>query len=52
VRVKAYPESLRAEFRAYVRNVWMPTRAMDYFRERDKAALAYLPKLLAGPVES
>ncbi len=23
--------------------------AMDYFRERDRAALAYLPKLLAGP---
>jgi hypothetical protein len=49
VRAKAYPESLLAEFRAYIRDVWMPTRAMDYFRERDKAALDYLPKLLAGP---
>jgi hypothetical protein len=49
VRAIAYPESLLAEFRAYIRNVWMPTRAMNYFRERDKTALAYLPKLLAGP---
>jgi len=49
VRAKAYPESLLAEFRAYIRNVWMPTRAMDYFKNRDKTALTYLPKLLAGP---
>ena len=49
VRAKAYPEGLLPEFRAYIRNVWMPTRAMDYFRERDKAALEYLPKLLARP---
>ncbi|MBJ7535064.1 KilA-N domain-containing protein [Rhodomicrobium vannielii ATCC 17100] len=49
VRAKAYPESLLSEFRFYVRNVWMPTRAEDYFTQRDKAALAYLPRLIAAP---
>lgn len=49
VQAKAYPESLLAEFRKHFREEWMPNRAIDYFRSRDSEALAYLPKLLAGP---
>lgn len=46
---RVYPERLLGEFRRHFREVWLPKRAIDYFREKDKAALAYLPKLLSGP---
>lgn len=49
VQAKAYPEELLAAFRRHFREEWMPNRAIDYFRSRDSEALAYLPKLLAGP---
>jgi hypothetical protein len=49
VRAKAYPESLLADFRAHMRDVWMPKRAINYFKERDPMALQYLPKLLPAP---
>lgn len=48
VQAKAYPEWLLPHFRAHFRDVWLPKRAADYFRERDAMALQYLPRLL-GP---
>ena len=48
---KAYPNSLLADFRAHLTNVWIPERAIRYFEERDPAALPYLNRLLAGPTE-
>lgn len=49
VPAKLYPETLLAEFRRHVREVWIPKHAADYFRKRDADALQYLPRLLAGP---
>lgn len=46
VLAKAYPEDLLVTFRRYIREVWMPKRAAQYFAERDPVALKYLPKLL------
>lgn len=49
VQAKAYPESLLAEWRKHFREEWLPNRAVDYFKGRDSAALAYLPRLLPKP---
>jgi hypothetical protein len=46
VQPKAYPERLLAEFRRHFREEWLPMKAVDYFLERDPAALQFLPKLL------
>lgn len=46
VPAKAYPERLIPYFRAHFRDVWLPTRAAEYFAERDPIALSYLPQLL------
>jgi hypothetical protein len=46
VQAKAYPEALLISFREHFRNVWLPERAVDYFRTRDSAALPYLPKVI------
>ena len=46
VQAKTYPERLLPYFRAHFRDVWLPSRAAEYFAERDVAALAYLPRLL------
>ncbi|MFD0916517.1 KilA-N domain-containing protein [Pseudahrensia aquimaris] len=46
VKAKAYPESLLAEWRQHFREVWLPTKAVEYFGSRDRKALEYLPKLL------
>jgi hypothetical protein len=46
VPAKLYPESLLADFRRHVREIWIPKHAIDYFRSRDGAALQYLHKLL------
>jgi hypothetical protein len=51
VQPKAYPEELLVSFRRYVRDVWMPQRAIEYFKERDPTALMYLPKLLPAPLK-
>lgn len=48
VMAKLYPNELLADVRLYFRDKWMPERAMEYFKERDPAALPHLPKLL-GP---
>ena len=49
VFARAYPEQLLGDFRRHVREVWMPTRSISYFKERDPGALAYLPRLLPPP---
>jgi hypothetical protein len=46
VSARLYPNELLAEFRAHLHGVWIPTRMMSYFQEKDPKALAYLPKLL------
>jgi hypothetical protein len=49
VQAKAYPNEWLADFRRHFLEVWMPQRALDYFRERDATALEYLPRLLPAP---
>lgn len=49
VQAKAYPNEWLPHFRQHFTEVWLPNRAMDYFKERDPEALAYLPKLLPPP---
>jgi hypothetical protein len=46
---RAYPNELLAEFRTHFTEVWIRYRATAYFRERDVAALEFLPKLLPPP---
>lgn len=46
VNAKMYPTELLEDFRDHFNEVWLPTRATDYFRDRDPAALEHLPKLL------
>lgn len=49
VQAKAYPETLLAEWRKHFREEWLPLRATEYFRQKDSAALQYLPLLLPKP---
>jgi hypothetical protein len=46
---KAYPNEWLAEFRAHFENVWLPTRAIEYFTDKDPAAVPYLTVLLPPP---
>lgn len=46
VPAKLYPDSLLADFRKHIREVWLPHHAVDYFKARDGIALQYLPKLI------
>jgi hypothetical protein len=41
-----YPLELLPILIRYVEEVWIPERAEEYFYERDRKALDYLPKLL------
>lgn len=52
VQAKMYPIELIEDFRRHFNEVWLPQRAMDYFRERDPEALPHLPKLLGNDVSS
>jgi hypothetical protein len=36
-------------FRKHFRDEWFPLHAEEYFRQRDVAALPYLPRVLARP---
>jgi hypothetical protein len=49
VFARAYPEQLLGDFRRHVREVWMPTRSVAYFRDRDPDALPFLQRLLPAP---
>lgn len=48
---RAYPNEWLAEFRDHFENIWIPERALYYFKERDPKALPYLPALLPPPKE-
>ncbi len=49
VTAKLYPNSVLPAFKKHFHEVWLPKRAMDYFRDRDVKALPFLPKLLPPP---
>lgn len=49
VSARAYPEQLLGDFRRHVREVWMPTRSVGYFKERDSTAIPFLMRLLPPP---
>lgn len=43
---RQYKNELLPIFIKFIDEVWMPSKAPDYFKERDPLALDYLPKLL------
>jgi hypothetical protein len=43
---KQYPNKLLPVFIDFNYNKWLPKHAHAYFEQRDKKALAYLPKVL------
>jgi len=45
---KQYPNEILYIFRKFVEDIWIPERAANYFADRDRLALDYLPKLLAA----
>lgn len=47
VDARAYPNQLLQAFREHFATVWMPTRSLAYFQEKDVEAIPYLEKLLA-----
>ncbi|RXD01721.1 KilA-N domain-containing protein [Sphingomonas sp. UV9] len=49
VNARAYPVKVLPDFRRHFVEVWMTTRAISYFGEKDPAALPHLEKLLALP---
>ncbi|RJS04864.1 KilA-N domain-containing protein [Xanthomonas sp. CFBP 7698] len=50
VEAKMYPIGYMHEFRIHFNEVWLPTKALTYFRQRDPSALAFLERmLLVGP---
>ena len=51
VDAKAYPNALKGDFSHHFETVWMPNRAIGYFRERDPEAVPHLQVLLAAPEE-
>jgi prophage antirepressor-like protein len=46
VDANMYPIEALPMFIRYLNEIWIPTKAQDYFRGRDNLALDYLPKLL------
>lgn len=46
VEARLYPVELISIFIRYVDEVWIPKNAEGYFKDRDRKALDYLPKLL------
>ncbi len=49
VPARAYPNRLLAPFREHFATIWMPSRSISYFGERDPAAVPHLERLLALP---
>lgn len=43
---KLYPNEFLADFRKHFNEVWLPTKAGKYFKERDPKALPFFPKAL------
>jgi len=46
---RAYPNELLGELRKYFVEVWLKSRAREYFGERDPRALPYLDEFLSLP---
>lgn len=42
VPARAYPDEHLAVFRSHLREVWIPQKAISYFRQRDPEALRYI----------
>lgn len=42
IAVRAYPDELLADFRKYMKQVWIPAKAVTYFRQRDPNAVEFL----------
>lgn len=49
VEARQYPVSMLPLFIEYVDTIWIPHHSEGYFKQRDPAALPYLPKLLPSP---
>lgn len=49
VHPKLYPNEVLADFRAHFHQVWLPSKALKYFAERDPKAVPHLEKVLALP---
>ena len=49
VYAKLYPIDLPPAFIRHFNEVWLPTKAQDYFSQRYPIALEYLPYLLPLP---
>jgi hypothetical protein len=49
VNARAYPNRVLADFRRHFVEVWMSTRAVSYFGQRDMKAVPFIEKLLALP---
>lgn len=48
VQAKLYPIDILPDFIRHFHDVWLPYKAVAYFKARDQEALTYLPKLLPG----
>lgn len=48
VSPKLYPNEVLGDFRDHFHRVWLPQKAIAYFRERDVQALEYLPRLIGN----
>lgn len=46
VDAKMYPIEVLADFRKHFNEVWLPQKAVSYFKERDPKALSHMPKML------
>ena len=46
IHARMYPDEILPLFCHYVRTVWLPQHASDYFGPRDPSALPHLPRLL------
>lgn len=49
VEAKLYPIDILPDFIRHFNNLWLPGKAVAYFKKRDEKALEYLPKLLPAP---
>jgi hypothetical protein len=49
VSARAYPNQVLASFRRHFVEVWMATKALSYFAERDREAVPHVERLLSLP---
>lgn len=52
VDAKLYPVELLGDFRQHFHEVWMKTRCLEYFKDRDQAALPHLAQVLGERIEA